>query len=436
MTDYKRMVSYMYQYENGMKKKNVGFARVEAKGGQCKITLHMQLLGQLDSIFPVYLLQRDDNSLELVYLGDAVLKNQVMDSRLSADENNIMNSGHGLSDMNGILLFLNDKVFFATVWDDGPVVAEEVLEALRPKKHRQEAKREEAVVKGTKPDVQKEQEALSLHKSVDKMEGGQDRASQTLNLPNYMLPGGWKMMERLQWSLGVTEQAVKEQAEVTQETELQTTDEPKAENEIMASPEAEDETMVSPKAEEHTIGNIWTVVNQDNNLNADSLSYGGFTEGMDQETQDQIYKIIEELNAAQYNGEPGVTVNQTGSIYQADPPAAKHFFDHYPRIYPFEDSEITHCVKIEPKDIGLFPKEMWPYSNNSFLMHGYYCYHHLIFARMKNGYGYHYILGIPGIYHGREQFMARMFGFESFKSIKKREPKQGDFGYWYLPVTL
>jgi hypothetical protein len=126
----------------------------------------------------------------------------------------------------------------------------------------------------------------------------------------------------------------------------------------------------------------------------------------------------------------------TMDTVQEDPPTAKHFFDNYPRIYPFEDNEILLCVKIEPKDIGLLPKELWALSNNSFLMHGYYCYHHLIFAKKKDGEGSCYIIGIPGIYHNREQFMARMFGLESFKSIRKRDLRQGDFGYWYLQVNF
>ena len=33
MADYKRFVSYMYEYENGEKKKNVGFSRVELRKG-------------------------------------------------------------------------------------------------------------------------------------------------------------------------------------------------------------------------------------------------------------------------------------------------------------------------------------------------------------------------------------------------------------------
>jgi hypothetical protein len=117
-------------------------------------------------------------------------------------------------------------------------------------------------------------------------------------------------------------------------------------------------------------------------------------------------------------------------------PLAAKIFESYPRIYPFEDNEITMCVKIEPKDIGYLPVDAWVLSNNSFLMHGYYCYNHLIFAKMKDRFGCRYILGVPGIYHNRERFMARMFGFESFKSIRKRELRQGDFGYWYIPLSM
>jgi hypothetical protein len=119
-----------------------------------------------------------------------------------------------------------------------------------------------------------------------------------------------------------------------------------------------------------------------------------------------------------------------------DPQVVASIFEKHPRIYPFEDNEILICAKVEPNDIGLLPKELWALSNNSFLIHGYYCYHHLIFAKLKDRSGCRYILGVPGIYHNREKFMAKMFGFESFKPIRKRELRQGDFGYWYTPVCF
>jgi hypothetical protein len=161
-------------------------------------------------------------------------------------------------------------------------------------------------------------------------------------------------------------------------------------------------------------------------------SYNPAAETMRREEEHTIRNVdgTEENRAAD-----GVFIPECGEDNNLpDHASAKRFFDNYPRIYPFEDNEIISCVKIEPKDIGLLPKELWPISNNSFLLHGFYSYHHLIFAKMKNRFGCRYIIGIPGIYHGREQFMAKMFGYENFKSIRKRELKQGDFGYWYLPV--
>ena len=153
MADYKRFVSYMYEYENGVKKKNVGYARVETRNGECRFTIHMQLAGLQEGIFPTYLIHRPADDMNLVYLGDCVVKNQVMDSRLNSKENNVMESGHGFSEMGGILLFLNSGVFYATQWDDKPVVLEEVLNALKSK---------------TKAEIYYGDEDASKDKSADK----------------------------------------------------------------------------------------------------------------------------------------------------------------------------------------------------------------------------------------------------------------------------
>ena len=129
-------------------------------------------------------------------------------------------------------------------------------------------------------------------------------------------------------------------------------------------------------------------------------------------------------------------MNRNYTNAKEDHPLAKRIYNSFPRMYPFEDNDIAWCVKIEPQDIGLFPMDVWVLGNNSFLLHGYYSYRHLIFARINDRDGMHYILGVPGIYHNREKFMAKMFGFERFKCIKKKELRTGEFGYWYIPIIL
>ena len=42
MSDYKRFVSYIYGYKQGEKRENTGFVKVNARGGECKIWVHVR----------------------------------------------------------------------------------------------------------------------------------------------------------------------------------------------------------------------------------------------------------------------------------------------------------------------------------------------------------------------------------------------------------
>ena len=99
----------------------------------------------------------------------------------------------------------------------------------------------------------------------------------------------------------------------------------------------------------------------------------------------------------------------------------------FPRTDPFSDGEITECVQIYPKDLMLICQEEWRLGRNSFLLHGYYNYRHLILGRAKDG---RWILGIPGVYERQEHFVASRFGFAGFKPAKSNRTEEKPFGYW------
>ena len=42
MSNYRRLISYIYAYEGGIKGKNVGFAKLEVRNGQCKIQVNVR----------------------------------------------------------------------------------------------------------------------------------------------------------------------------------------------------------------------------------------------------------------------------------------------------------------------------------------------------------------------------------------------------------
>lgn len=109
----------------------------------------------------------------------------------------------------------------------------------------------------------------------------------------------------------------------------------------------------------------------------------------------------------------------------------------YPKIQAFECQYGCEILVIKPQDIGLLPREIWIYGNNSFLLHGYYNYRYLILARLENPHGTpRHLLGVPGHYYSNEKYMASMFGFPNFVLSKKQQEQDGRFGYWYTDIRL
>ena len=80
-----------------------------------------------------------------------------------------------------------------------------------------------------------------------------------------------------------------------------------------------------------------------------------------------------------------------------------------------------------------FNKLFWIFpwtAANSFLLHGYYNYRHILVGPMSEYSGTVMRIGVPGNYYKREEVVAKMFGFPEFVPAKG-EKKTGAFGYYY-----
>ncbi len=105
----------------------------------------------------------------------------------------------------------------------------------------------------------------------------------------------------------------------------------------------------------------------------------------------------------------------------------------YPHINPFQDQR--EYLSIGPEDFVLLSEDSYKAAGNSFMLHGYYNYRHLILAREERRGEIVYYVGVPGNYYDREKQVAVMFGFESFECAQ--EPAQSsDFGYYMMRVQL
>ncbi len=105
----------------------------------------------------------------------------------------------------------------------------------------------------------------------------------------------------------------------------------------------------------------------------------------------------------------------------------------YPHIRPFQDER--EYLSLRPEDFVILPSDAYRLVQNSFLLHGYFNYEHLILTCVPQKGGDQYYIGVPGNFFEKEKQVAVMYGFESFEC--RREPAgEGEFGYYMIRVRL
>ena len=103
--------------------------------------------------------------------------------------------------------------------------------------------------------------------------------------------------------------------------------------------------------------------------------------------------------------------------------------------------ERVQALQIELSDLRELPKKYWGLGNNSFLLHGFFNYRHLLFGKLADG---NWFLGVPGVYERQERVMASIFGFIGFLPFVEHQQEDisleeqffekytsGQQGIWY-----
>ena len=105
----------------------------------------------------------------------------------------------------------------------------------------------------------------------------------------------------------------------------------------------------------------------------------------------------------------------------------------YPKVHPFSNNSCF--LSIKPDDFIILQKAYQKLVQNSFLLHGYYNYGHLILGKLTEEENAPFYIGVPGVYYDREKQAAQMFGFIGFESTE--QPVQaGSYGYYMIEVMI
>ena len=426
MAGYRRLISYIYAYEGEEKGKNIGFAKLESRNGQCRLSVNVKKVYAGGNDIGVYLLSLGQELL----LGNIFIRNGCGEFRTIINVENVMGTGNSMDSCIGLIIHEKGEEWrvYKTVWEDAVAQAAELdLAEAAEKKQEDIEKKDERLKKQIKELNREIDEAAKAEVTQEKVEAGE--------MMNAELENGAKAVApELNTEIATSDITVENDNTAEDDNAV------KSDNavEIQAVAEAaapevpnvpqntsEPETWQQPQPPAEQSPAEQSISEQPPANQPSSPSSRPFIQ---QPHQEEIPlgnpKDLERLDAEEEKWGPEVLWDR--------------FRKHYPKMQAFDSPGTAEILTIRPQDIGLLPRENWGYGNNSFLLHGYYNYRYLIFARVgdEKHARARYILGVPGHYYSNEKYMASMFGFPHFVLAKTQPAQDGRFGYWYADVRM
>lgn len=147
MADYRRIVSYLYQYKNGRRGENVGFVRVQKAQDRLKIVLNVKDKKQSeDLMLKIYFYIHKNGKLYGIFVDNIVLKEGNCEYKRAFLEREIFKNGEKIDDMHGMLLYYSREMSYGTEWDDKKIEVEQfILEQKRGKDDRGDSREEDRI---------------------------------------------------------------------------------------------------------------------------------------------------------------------------------------------------------------------------------------------------------------------------------------------------
>ena len=390
MADYKRLVSYIYAYPGGVRDKNVGFAKAEVRNGQFKLTVSVKgIYTDTPELFGVYVMvdgkKHQPGGFTLLKTGTVMINQGIGQYQDLFNPMNINQSGYTFEDISGIALARENEDFYRmfSLWEDCILNTEDITFA------------QPEAAAASNPVAQADSEEVSVKEQVNRTTG------QEAERKSAEMSGNVRESE-----------TVRRNAEDVSENEVE-------------------EAAVTSKP-----------------ATPESAQSAGQQADLQQETAQMKAQQVRAMEAVQEllfrNTNPQGTMPQNTKLQDTTPqnakpqeemPAFEKVFINRDFIDAFEDDYFYDCVEVTPELLKQLPIEDDAVVNNSFLVHGYYNFKHILFGKVcENDNNTRYFIGVPGMYCNRERFMASMFGFCNFKKSHRSDYSNPYFGYWYQEI--
>lgn len=379
--DYQRLVSYIYSYPEGVKGRNVGFAKALVHQGQFKLNISLRGV-KTDSpeMFGIYMMVTD-GGYRLIKLGECLVKVGQMEYSGVFNPDNINETGYGFKDICGLAVAREDARYdcMMSMWKDEDVTpdmlvfsgmdAKKQVEAGIVIKERMRQSDEEEKRQETAESSVVRQEMAEYNVAMKERGQSESGGQQPVQSESAMLAGKSEMVQ--------TKQIVVEEQQIVQTKQAEVA--------------AESVTM------------------------PENIKAAGAAAKIPAETQ-HLQQKAHRANAT-----------------QTDP--FEKLFVRADYIDAFDDDYFYDCIEVSPEKLKCLNQNEIDIAGNSFLLHGYYNFRHILFGRVRDNLdNTKYFIGVPGMYCNRERYMASMFGFNNFKKSHRSDYANPYFGYWYQEI--
>lgn len=379
--DYQRLVSYIYSYPEGVKGRNVGFAKALVHQGQFKLNISLRGV-KTDSpeMFGIYMMVAD-SGYRLIKLGECLVKMGQMEYSGVFNPDNINDTGYSFRDIFGLAVAREDARYdcMMSMWKDEDVTpdmlvfsgmdAKKQVEAGIVIKERMRQSEEEEKRQETAESSVVRQEMAGYNAAMRERGQSESGGQQPVQSESAMLAGKSEMVQ--------TKQIVEEEQQIVQTKQAEVA--------------AESVTM------------------------PENIKAAGAAAKIPAETQ-HLQQKAHRANAT-----------------QTDP--FEKLFVRADYIDAFDDDYFYDCIEVSPEKLKCLNQNEIDIAGNSFLLHGYYNFRHILFGRVRDNLdNTKYFIGVPGMYCNRERYMASMFGFNNFKKSHRSDYANPYFGYWYQEI--
>lgn len=355
MAGMKRFVTYIYAYEEEKKGSNVGFARIEIRGQDARVEIHLRGVYAASAACRVYLFQREASGgkettgVTGVLVGEMKLANGSGDGIVVLKGGRVGASPYGITEMEGLFFVIGEERILMSRWREGA-----------PFKVGLSGFRE------WQPEETKE-------KTAEKGLAAETAAQNEVREAAAVQPEQNSRM------------AVKGMAQGKQGEAA------------AAQPEQTSRMAAKGMPQEKRRETVSVVPEQKEKMPAQDVP-SGF--GMETAAAGEEMEAIHATELPMRNLFPEYDWN---AVWE------ELCREHKP-VALFEEWDMQ-CIQLELKDLRSLPKKYWYLGNNSFLLHGFFNYRYLLLGRTAEE---RWFLGVPGVYQRQERVMAAIFGFPEF----------------------